>query len=233
VSPNGPCNAKGARASITTGMRRLGAATVSAMFTGIVEEMGHILELDPVQTDWGPGVSLKISATVVLEGSGLGASIAVNGCCLTLVDQGVNSSGHAWWTTHVSQETLDRTVIGDLAPGSPVNLERPMQLGDRLGGHIVLGHVDGTGEIISPAPDLRVRAPREMMKYLVEKGSVTVDGISLTAFGLTEDSFQVAVIPHTAEVTTLGTKGPGAKVNLEFDVLAKHIERLMPPSSAS
>jgi riboflavin synthase len=203
------------------------------MFTGIVEEMGHILELDPVQTDWGPGVSLKISATVVLEGSGLGASIAVNGCCLTLVDQGVNSSGHAWWTTHVSQETLDRTVIGDLAPGSPVNLERPMQLGDRLGGHIVLGHVDGTGEIISPAPDLRVRAPREMMKYLVEKGSVTVDGISLTAFGLTEDSFQVAVIPHTAEVTTLGTKGPGAKVNLEFDVLAKHIERLMPPSSAS
>jgi riboflavin synthase len=200
------------------------------MFTGIVEEMGRIIELVPVDTDWGPGMSLKIAAHVVLEGSGLGASIAVNGCCLTLVDQGTNPAGGGWWTTHVSEETLNRTVIGDLVPGSPVNLERPMQLGDRLGGHIVLGHVDGTGEIISAAPDLQVRAPVEMMKYLVEKGSVTVDGISLTAFGLTEDSFQVAVIPHTAEVTTLGTKGPGARVNLEFDVLAKHIERLMPPS---
>jgi riboflavin synthase len=233
VSPDGPSNAKGARASITTGMHRRLTATVSTMFTGIVEEMGRVLEITRVQTDWGQGVALKISATVVLEGSGLGASISVNGCCLTLVDQGVDSDERGWWTTHVSQETLDRTVIGDLVAGSPVNLERPMQLGDRLGGHIVLGHVDGTGEVISPAPDLRIRAPRAMMKYLVEKGSVTVDGISLTAFGLTEDSFQVAVIPHTAEVTTLGTKGPGSKVNLEFDVLAKHIERLMPPASAS
>jgi len=201
------------------------------MFTGIVEEMGKIIEITPVETDWGPGMQLTIAADIVLEGSGLGASIAVNGCCLTLVEQGRHGDGQGWWTTHVSTETLERTVIGGLLPGSPVNLERPMQLGDRLGGHIVLGHVDGTGEVVSAAPDLCVRAPREMMKYLVEKGSVTVDGISLTAFGLTEDSFKVAVIPHTAEVTTLGSKGPGARVNLEFDVLAKHIERLMPPRS--
>jgi riboflavin synthase len=233
VSPNGPCNAKANTTAITTGTHARSAATVGTMFTGIVEEMGRVIEISPVQTDWGQGMSLKISAAVVLEGSGLGASISVNGCCLTLVEQGVDAQGAGWWTTHVSQETLDRTVIGDLVAGSPVNLERPMQLGDRLGGHIVLGHVDGTGEIISPAPDLRVRAPQEMMKYLVEKGSVTVDGISLTAFGLTEDSFQVAVIPHTAEVTTLGTKGAGDRVNLEFDVLAKHIERLMPPSGPS
>lgn len=200
------------------------------MFTGIVEELGEVLEVTPVTTNWGPGVELRIAAELVLEGSGTGASIAVNGCCLTLVDQGRDTEGRGWWTTHVSTETLHRTVIGDLLPGAPVNLERPMQLGDRLGGHIVLGHVDGTGEILSPAPDLRVRAPQDMMRYLVEKGSVTVDGISLTAFGLTEDTFTVAVIPHTAEVTTLGAKGVGARVNLEFDVLAKHIERLMPPA---
>jgi len=232
VSPNGLAQTKGREGRFTTARPVSYPATVGAMFTGIVEEMGQVTEIAPVQTDWGPGVQLTIAADIVLEGSGLGASIAVNGCCLTLVDQGRSSDGQGWWTTHVSTETLERTVIGDLQPGSPVNLERPMQLGDRLGGHIVLGHVDGTGEIISAAPDLRVRAPLPMMKYLVEKGSVTVDGISLTAFGLTEDSFQVAVIPHTAEVTTLGSKGPGARVNLEFDVLAKHIERLMPPPPA-
>jgi riboflavin synthase len=160
----------------------------------------------------------------VLEGSALGDSIAVNGCCLTLVDQ-----GPGWWEADVSAETLARTNLGSLAPGDPVNLERPVRLEDRLGGHIVLGHVDAVGEVVAPAPDLVVRVPGHLLRYIVEKGSVTVDGISLTAFGLDADTFQVAVIPHTAEVTTLGAKGPGAPVNIEVDVLAKHVERLLEP----
>jgi riboflavin synthase len=198
------------------------------MFTGIVEELGAVVSSSPVSTEWGPGVRLRISASTVLEGSGLGASIAVNGCCLTLVDQGRDPSG-TWWDTDVSEETLARTTTGSLKPGDRVNLERPMALGDRLGGHMVLGHVDGVGEVVSPAPDLVVRVPEHLMKYLVEKGSVTVDGISLTAFDITKDTFRVAVIPHTAEVTTLGFRPAGSRVNLEMDVLAKHIERLVEP----
>jgi riboflavin synthase len=203
------------------------------VFTGIVEELGRVVSSAPVTTDWGVGVRLRIAATTVLEGSGLGASIAVNGCCLTLVDQGVDADGTSWWDTDVSSETLDRTNIGALTVGEPVNLERPMALGDRLGGHMVLGHVDGVGEIVSPAPDLVVRVPTALMRYLVEKGSITVDGISLTAFDLTADTFRVAVIPHTAEVTTLGHKGVGAAVNIESDILAKHIERLLEPHLGS
>ena len=199
------------------------------MFTGIVEELGTVLRSEPVSTDWGPGQRLRIAASVVLEGSGMGASIAVNGCCLTLVDQGRDDSGQPWWETDVSQETLDRTSIGALNPGDRVNLERPMALGDRLGGHIVLGHVDGVGTVVSPPPDLVIRVPGHLMRYLVEKGSVTVDGISLTAFDITADTFRVAVIPHTAEVTTLGFRPAGSTVNLEMDVLAKHIERLVLP----
>jgi riboflavin synthase len=200
------------------------------MFTGIVEELGTVLRSQPVNTDWGPGQRLRISASLVLQGSNLGASIAVNGCCLTLVAQGQDvAEEQSWWETDVSQETLDRTSIGALQPGDRVNLERPMALGDRLGGHLVLGHVDGVGEVVSPAPDLVIRVPRHLMRYLVEKGSVTVDGISLTAFDITDDTFRVAVIPHTAEVTTLGFRPPGSTVNLEMDVLAKHIERLVLP----
>ncbi len=198
------------------------------MFTGIVEELGTVVSSAPVTTEWGPGVRLRIEASTVLEGSELGASIAVNGCCLTLVDQGV-AGGSPWWDTDVSDETLQRTTTGSLKPGDRVNLERPMALGDRLGGHMVLGHVDAVGEVVSPAPDLVVRVPRHLMKYLVEKGSITVDGISLTAFDLTDDTFRVAVIPHTAEVTTLGFRPAGSRVNLEMDVLAKHIERLVQP----
>lgn len=199
------------------------------MFTGIVEELGAVISTEQSTTEWGPGRRLRIAADVVLEGSDLGASIAVNGCCLTLVDAGTDTDGRRWWATDVSDETLARTNIGALAAGDPVNLERPMALGDRLGGHMVLGHVDGVGEIVQPVPDLVVRAPRHLMRYVVEKGSITVDGISLTAFGLTDDTFRVAVIPHTAAVTTLGTKGPGSPVNLEADILAKHIERLLDP----
>jgi len=201
------------------------------VFTGIVEELGTVMSSTPVTTEWGPGVRLRIEASTVLEGSELGASIAVNGCCLTLVDQGA-SKGTSWWDTDVSEETLQRTTTGALNPGDRVNLERPMALGDRLGGHMVLGHVDAVGEVVSPAPDLVVRVPRHLMRYLVEKGSVTVDGISLTAFDLTDDTFRVAVIPHTAEVTTLGFRPTGSRVNLEMDVLAKHIERLVQPHTA-
>ena len=168
-----------------------------------------------------------IDATTVLDGTTIGASIAVNGCCLTVVEL-----GDGWWATDVSRETLDRTVTGGLARGDVVNLERPMVLGDRLGGHLVLGHVDAVGEIVDPAPDLRVRVPHGLGRYLVEKGSVTVDGISLTAFDLVDDTFRVAVIPHTTAVTTLGHKGAGALVNIEMDVLVKHVERLLEPRLA-
>lgn len=198
------------------------------MFTGIVEELGSVLSTERVSTEWGDGVRLTIAARTVLGGSALGASIAVNGCCLTLVDKG-EDVGRGWWTTDVTGETLAKTNIGELAAGDPVNLERPMALGDRLGGHLVLGHVDCVGEIVAPAPDLVVRIPATSMRYLVEKGSVTVDGISLTVFDLTTDTFRVAVIPHTASVTTLGHKGVGDLVNIETDVLAKHIERLVEP----
>jgi riboflavin synthase len=114
-----------------------------------------------------------------------------------------------------------------LAPGDPVNLERPVRMADRLGGHVVLGHVDAVGEIVAPAPDLRVRIPRHLMRYCVEKGSIAVDGISLTIFDLDDETFAVAVIPHTAAVTTLGTKAAGAPVNIEVDVMAKHVEKLV------
>ena len=184
------------------------------MFTGIVEEKGTVKARQ--------GSKLTISATTVLADSGIGASIAVNGCCLTLVEKGAD-----WWLAEVSDETYSRTNLGDLQPGDPVNLERPMQANGRFGGHIVLGHVDAVGTIVSPVPQLVVRIPRELMRYVVEKGSCTVDGISLTVFNLTQDTFEVAVIPHTSEVTTLGHRAPGDKVNIEIDVLAKHVERLL------
>ena len=187
------------------------------MFTGIVEELGRVVTRE--------GSRLRIAAETVLEGSGMGASIAVNGCCLTLVA----SDSSSWWEADVSEETYSRTNLGSLTAGDPVNLERPMALGERLGGHIVLGHVDAVGTIVSAAPDLVVRIPKDLMHLIVEKGSVTVDGISLTAFDLTADTFRVAVIPHTMEVTTLGVRKPGDRVNIEMDVLAKHVERLVEP----
>jgi riboflavin synthase len=206
------------------------------MFTGIVEEMGTVRSFETVDTEWGhgdgssrvEGTRISITARKALEGSFLGASISVNGCCLTLVDRGTDEHGD-WWSTDISAETLQRTSLASLRPGDRVNLERPMALGDRLGGHIVLGHVDCTGEIVAPAPDLVIRLPAEHMRYVVEKGSIAVDGISLTAFGLTADTFRVAVIPHTADVTTLGVRVPGAVVNIELDILAKHVERLLDP----
>ena len=187
------------------------------MFTGIVEELGKVGSRN--------GSRLRINSTTVLEGSDIGASIAVNGCCLTVVA----TDGSSYWDADVSEETYSRTNLGSLQAGDVVNLERPMALGERLGGHMVLGHVDAVGHVVSPAPDLVIRIPRDLMHLIVEKGSVTVDGISLTAFDLTADTFRVAVIPHTTAVTTLGVRKPGDAVNIEMDVLAKHVQRLVEP----
>jgi riboflavin synthase len=186
------------------------------MFTGIVEELGHVASFKAGR--------LRIAATEVLDGTGLGDSIAVNGCCLTVVAQGAD-----WWEADVSDETVARTALTDLSAGDPVNLERAVRAHDRLGGHLVQGHVDGVGEVVQPVPDLRVRVPRRLLPYLVEKGSVTVDGVSLTVVQPIDDEFTVAIIPHTATVTTLGVKQPGDLVNIEVDVIAKYVERMLQP----
>ena len=194
------------------------------MFTGIIEELGSVAARD--------GAKLRINASLVLEDVSLGASIAVNGCCLTVVDWG--SDGDAgcdkpsWWAADVSDESFTRTALGSLHVGDAVNLERPVRLNDRLGGHLVQGHVDGVGEIVEPAPNLQVRVQdRELLRYVVEKGSITVDGISLTIVQVLDDGFTVALIPHTIDVTTLGTNDRGALVNLEVDMTAKYVERLL------
>jgi riboflavin synthase len=184
------------------------------VFTGIVEELGRVASLD--------GPRLRLGASVVLADVSLGASIAVNGCCLTVV-----AWGDDWWEADVSDETFARTSLGALRPGDPVNLERPVRLQDRLGGHLVQGHVDAVGSVVAPVPDLRVRIPGDLLRYVVEKGSITVDGVSLTVVDVLDDGFTVAVIPHTAEVTTLGVRAPGDAVNLEVDVMAKYAERLL------
>ena len=194
------------------------------MFTGIVEELGTVAARD--------GSRLRINASLVLDDVQLGASMAVNGVCLTVVDWGGEGEAGcdkpSWFVADVSDETFARSSLGSLRTADPVNLERPVRLQDRLGGHLVQGHVDGIGEIVRAAPDLEIKAQdRELMRYVVEKGSITVDGISLTVVDVLEDGFTVAVIPHTLEVTTLGGRGPGDVVNLEVDVTAKYVERLL------
>lgn len=190
------------------------------MFTGIVEELGTVVSRQ--------GAKLRIAATTVLDGVQLGDSTAVNGCCLTVVAWEPPVDGAAgWWEADVSDETYSRTSLGDLAPGDPVNLERPVRLMDRLGGHLVQGHVDAVGTVVDPAPELRVTMPNNLIRYVVEKGSITVDGVSLTVVDVVDDTFSVALIPHTAEVTTLGVRQPGDPVNLEVDVMAKYAERLL------
>ena len=186
------------------------------MFTGIVEELGHVAARD--------GGRFRFAATTVLEDVTEGASVAVNGVCLTVVAWDVAAG---WWEADAVDETLARSTLGSLAPGDPVNLERPVRLADRLGGHLVQGHVDGVGTVTSPAPDLRVSVPDGLARYIVEKGSITVDGVSLTVVDANPDDFSVAVIPHTMAVTTLGVRAPGDGVNLEVDVTAKYVERLL------
>lgn len=190
------------------------------MFTGIIEEQGQVAHFD--------GEVLRIEADAVLTDVTIGASIAVNGCCLTVV-----RTGSGWWEAEVSAETLARTCLGRVTAGELVNLERPVRLADRLGGHLVQGHVDGVGEIVEPAPDLRVWIPDQLRRYVVEKGSITVDGISLTVVEPLADGFTAAIIPHTMAVTSLGHKGAGEPVNIEVDVLAKYVERLLASRSVT
>jgi riboflavin synthase len=192
------------------------------MFTGIVEQQGSIANVEEVVD--GRRLTIDLGH---LDGLEIGDSISVNGVCLTAVEVG---PGRA--TVDVVLETLDRTNLGSLQPGDPVNLELPMPASGRFDGHIVQGHVDGVGEVVSVVSEgegrrMRIGAPEGLMRYLVEKGSVTVDGVSLTVAALTEHGFEVALIPHSLTVTTLGLRQEGQKVNLEVDVLAKYVERLL------
>lgn len=193
------------------------------MFTGIVEELGEITAVEEL----GDASRFTVRGPVVTMGAKHGDSIAVNGVCLTVVDL-VDDV----FTADVMAETLDRSSLGALAAGSRVNLERPMALGGRLGGHLVQGHVDGTGEILRREPAehwevVRVALPAALARYVVEKGSITVDGVSLTVVDAGADYFTVSLIPTTLAMTTLGTKRPGDPVNLEVDVIAKYVERML------
>ncbi|MCX2732421.1 riboflavin synthase [Saccharopolyspora sp. NFXS83] len=188
------------------------------MFTGIVEELGTVVSVE----DTGDGVRLAVDGPLVTSDAKRGDSIAVNGVCLTVVE-----SGGGRFTVDVVQETVRRSAIRNVGAGDRVNLERAMALGDRLGGHIVQGHVDGTAVLRGSDGDLtRFELPAELSHYLVEKGSITVDGISLTVVDAGPTEFSVALIPTTRELTTLGVRQPGEEVNIEVDVLAKHLERL-------
>ncbi|CAM5622113.1 riboflavin synthase [Streptomyces atroolivaceus] len=193
------------------------------MFTGIVEELGEVTAVEKLDD----ASRFRLRGPVVTEGAKHGDSIAVNGVCLTVVDLGENE-----FTADVMAETLDRSSLGALAAGSRVNLERPMALGGRLGGHIVQGHVDGTGHIVERKVSenweiVTVSLPQGLSRYVVEKGSITVDGVSLTVVDAGSDYFTISLIPTTLALTTLGIKEPGDPVNLEVDVLAKYVERLL------
>jgi riboflavin synthase len=194
------------------------------MFTGIVEELGSVRGLDATR--------LEVACSVVSDDSDIGASVAVNGVCLTVVARTADRLGF-----DLSEETIARTSLRRLAVGAPVNLERPVTLAARLGGHLVQGHVDGVGEVVGVTPDdaggsrLRITVPPELHRYTVEKGSITVDGVSLTVAELDDDGITVALIPHTLAVTTLGTVVPGDPVNLEVDMIAKYVERLLVPDA--
>ena len=193
------------------------------MFTGIVEELGTVEAIE----DQGDAVRLSVRGPLVVSDAAPGDSIAVNGCCLTVVTHDDEA-----FTADVMRETLDKTSLGAFRPGTRVNLERAVTAEKRLGGHIVQGHVDGTGEIRSRTPSehweiVEIGLPDGMGRYLVDKGSITVDGVSLTVVTADEDSFTVSLIPETLARTTLGLKQPGDTVNLEVDVIAKHVERLV------
>jgi riboflavin synthase len=195
------------------------------MFTGIVEELGRIQGLE--------GPRLTVACRTVTRDSPVGASVAVNGVCLTVVDNDGDSLAF-----DVSEETFARTALGRLEPGAHVNLERPVTLLARLGGHLVQGHVDGVGTVTAVEPQeggstMRVRVPEGLERYLVAKGSVAVDGVSLTVAAIDGDGFAVALIPHTQAVTTLGTTSAGDPVNIEVDVLAKYVEQLVQPWSGA
>ncbi len=193
------------------------------MFTGIIEELGTVRSVRP----GADSAVVQVEARVVTEGLKTGESVAVNGVCLTVV-----SFSQAGFTAEVMAETLRKSGLGELKAGDRVNLERALRLTDRLGGHMVSGHIDGVGVVESVVKEdiarvFKVRAPAEVLRYVIKKGSIAVDGISLTVSELTEDSFSVSIIPHTAGMTTLGFRKPGDKVNLEPDLIAKYVERLL------
>lgn len=193
------------------------------MFTGIVEEMGAVISMEQTLH----GTRLTILASAVLGDLKVGDSISINGTCLTVVTKGEQS-----FVVEVSPETLSVTTLGRLSGGAPVNLERAMKLNERIGGHLVAGHVDGVGAIRSRHQEgnaiiFVIEAPHEVLRFCVHKGSVTVDGISLTINDVTDRTFSVAVIPHTAAVTTLGLKQVDDPVNLESDLIGKFVERLL------
>jgi riboflavin synthase len=193
------------------------------MFTGIIEELGYVVAFEPREA----GARLTVSCSSVLQDATLGASISVNGACLTAVELGEEK-----FSADLAPETLRRTNLSDLTPGSPVNLERPLRANGRLDGHFVLGHVDGTGrvEAIDALGDsnwwVRIRVPSGLKKYIVEKGSLALDGISLTVAGMEDDLVSFTIIPHTYEHTAIQSYRPGARANIEVDILAKHLEKL-------
>jgi riboflavin synthase len=193
------------------------------VFTGVIEELGVVEALE----DQGDAVRLTVLGPHVTDDARLGDSISVNGCCLTVARR----EGETF-TADVMRETLDKTSLGGLEPGDRVNLERAVTATTRLGGHIVQGHVDGTGTLLSRTPSehwelVEISVPAGLSRYLVEKGSVTVDGVSLTVVSVGDDTFTVSLIPETLARTTLGLKKPGDHVNLEVDVIAKYVERLL------
>ncbi|MCI0525927.1 MAG: riboflavin synthase [Nitrospira sp.] len=192
------------------------------MFTGIIEELGVVKQIDRQKL-----VRVTILAKTVLEAMKIGDSITVNGACLTVV-----SFNTSEMMVEISPETLEVTSLGSLKVGDGVNLERAMRLNDRLGGHLVTGHVDGMGRIRERRPEgdssvLRIETPVEVLRYCIKKGSITVDGVSLTINDLTDKDFVVTVIPYTSKVTTLGLKGIGDTVNLEVDLIGKYVERFL------
>ena len=193
------------------------------MFTGIIEELGRIAAV----TKLADAIRLEVEGPLVVSDLGRGDSVSVNGVCLTAVEIESNT-----FTADVMQETLNLTSLAGISVGDPVNLERAMTAATRFGGHVVQGHVDGVGSIIAREPGenwerVTVRIPRNLMKYVVLKGSITIDGVSLTVNEVGDDFVGLSLIPETLRLTTLGTKKPGDKVNVEADVMAKHIERLL------
>ena len=193
------------------------------MFTGIIEEIGHVKALHRGAKSF----TLEVDAKLVTEGTQVGDSIATNGVCLTVT----SLTGHGF-TADVMPETVERTSLGDLTPGSPVNLERALQLTTRLGGHIVSGHIDGTGRIVKMRQDdtalwLTVECDHRMLRYVIEKGSITIQGVSLTVAKVDDRSLSVSLIPHTQAATTLHQARIGDRVNLEYDIVAKYVEKLL------
>ena len=190
------------------------------MFTGIVEERGRV--------ETTGGGRLVVEAHTIVRDSDVGASVSVNGVCLTVVERTDTSLRF-----DLSEQTLERTCLGDLRPGEPVNLERPVTLVARLGGHLVQGHVDGVGQVTRVEVDgsggarVSIRLPGELSRYVVERGSIAIDGVSLTIAAVDDDEITVALIPHTLAVTTLGLAAPGRRLNVEADVIARYVERSM------